>query len=61
VGWGNRSRKRLHRVIAEANRYVQILNDSFTDPSGEQAQAERPAAAPLTVVESVAREEKTVM
>jgi len=35
VGWGNRSRKRLHRVIAEANRYVQTLNDSFTDPSGE--------------------------
>jgi hypothetical protein len=36
AGWGNRARKRLHRVIAEANAYVQTLNDSFTDPSGEQ-------------------------
>ena len=36
VGWGNRSRKRLHRVIAEANAYVQTLNDAFTDPSGGQ-------------------------
>ena len=61
VGWGNRSRKRLHRVIAEANRYVQTLNDSFTDPSGEQTQAERPAAAPLKVVEPVARKEKTAI
>ena len=61
VGWGNRSRKRLHRVIAEANRYVQTLNDSFTDPSGETTQAERPAAAPLKMVESVAAEEKTVI
>jgi hypothetical protein len=37
VGWGNRSRKRLQRVIAEANRFVQTLNDEFTDPSGELA------------------------
>jgi hypothetical protein len=35
VGWNQRNRRRLHRVIGEANRYVQILNDRFTDPSGE--------------------------
>jgi GTPase SAR1 family protein len=35
VGWGHTSRKRLQRVIAEANNYVQTLNDKFTDPSGE--------------------------
>ncbi|MGB5438652.1 MAG: dynamin family protein [Gammaproteobacteria bacterium] len=37
VGWNNRARKRLHRVIAEANRFVQKLNDDFTDPSGKLA------------------------
>ena len=37
VGWNNRARKRLHRVIAEANGFVQRLNDEFTDPSGELA------------------------
>jgi GTPase SAR1 family protein len=36
VGWGKATRKRLHRVIAEANEYIQRLNDSFTDPSGKQ-------------------------
>lgn len=35
VGWGQGSRRRLQRVIAEANRYVQTLNDHFTDPSGK--------------------------
>ncbi len=40
VGWNNRARKRLHRVIAEANRFVQKLNDGFTDPSGELAPLE---------------------
>ncbi len=35
VGWHNRSRRHLQAVIAEANRYVQKLNDEFTDPSGE--------------------------
>jgi hypothetical protein len=36
VGWGKLTRKRLHRVIAEANDYIQKLNDTFTDPSGKQ-------------------------
>ena len=39
VGWGKATRKQLQRVVAEANEYIQKLNDTFTDPSGKQAQA----------------------
>ena len=42
-------RKRLQRVIAEANRYVQTLNDAYTDPSGDEAPA-RQAVEPPKVV-----------
>ncbi len=52
VGWGNRNRKRLQRVIAEANRYVQTLNDNFTDPSGDLSPREPVATPSLTVVGS---------
>jgi hypothetical protein len=34
LGWNRSTRNRLHRVVAEANRYVQVLNDRFTSPSG---------------------------
>jgi hypothetical protein len=34
VGWGRASRKRLHRVIAATDRFVQKLNDTFANPSG---------------------------
>jgi hypothetical protein len=47
VGWHNRTRRRLQDVIAQANRYVQTLNDKFTDPSGELAPREQPASAPV--------------
>ena len=49
VGWHSRTRKRLQRVIAEANQNVQSLNNSFTDPSGKVA-TKRQAAVPLKVV-----------
>jgi Dynamin family len=52
VGWGQRSRKRIQRVIAEANRYVQTLNDRFTDPSGKLSTAHDNTAAPLAAVAS---------
>ncbi|MEN8108053.1 MAG: dynamin family protein [Pseudomonadota bacterium] len=58
VGWGNRSRKRLHRVIAEAHAYVQTLNDTFTDPSGEHVSETTPTP-PLAVVEPISREGET--
>ena len=51
LGWSTRTRKRLHRVIAEANEYVQILNNNFTDPSGELTPQEQ-VAVPLAVVKS---------
>ena len=47
VGWNNGSSRRLQRVIGEANRYVQILNDRFTDPSGE---LKPKSLAPFTVI-----------
>jgi hypothetical protein len=47
VGWSHGNRKRLQRVIGEANRYVQILNDRFTDPSGAPQPKQH---APFTVI-----------
>lgn len=35
VGWGKRTQRRLKEVLIEANRYVQDLNDKFTNPSGK--------------------------
>ena len=34
AGWDGRARHRLADVLAEANGYVQLLNDRYTDPSG---------------------------
>lgn len=36
VGWSRRNRRRLREIINEADRYVQSLNDRFTDPSGRR-------------------------
>jgi len=55
VGWGKRSRKRLQRVIEEANQHVQTLNDTFTDPSGEQSEQES-TTPPLAVVAPINQE-----
>jgi hypothetical protein len=55
AGWNNRNHKRLQRVIDEANRLVQKLNDSFTDPSGEQLAAVKPPV-PLAVVAPISEE-----
>lgn len=35
VGWGRRARKQVKKIIADADRLVQTLNDSFAAPSGE--------------------------
>ena len=37
VGWEGRSRRRVADVLLEANGYVQLLNDRYTDPSGTGA------------------------
>ena len=34
AGWSRGVRRRIARVVADADRYVQRLNDRFTDPSG---------------------------
>ncbi len=36
AGWNGTNRRILARVKADANDYIQILNDQFTDPSGHQ-------------------------
>ena len=55
IGWTSRGRKRLHQVIAEANQYVQTLNDKFTDPSGDMIPKEK-ASTPLAVAGPVSQE-----
>jgi hypothetical protein len=34
VGWGKKSRRLLHKLVADADRYVLKLNDRFANPSG---------------------------
>ena len=36
AGWGHFGRKRVQRTLEDADRYIQSLNDRFTDPSGKQ-------------------------
>jgi hypothetical protein len=47
AGWGGRARRRLAEVLVDADRYVQTLNDRFTNPSG------LPPAAPAEPVQPV--------
>ncbi|WP_303902651.1 dynamin family protein [Thiohalomonas denitrificans] len=35
IGWGRRARKRIARVVADTDRFVQSLNDRFADPTGK--------------------------
>jgi hypothetical protein len=56
VGWNNRCHKRLQQVIAEANQYVQTLNDTFTDPSGELSPAAVPPVSTLAEAEPISSE-----
>ena len=39
AGWGGGARKRIRQVLEDTDRYVQTLNDSFTNPSGEDLAA----------------------
>ncbi len=40
TGWTRRNRRRLSRVVEEADKHVQVLNDRFADPSGGQHPAQ---------------------
>ncbi len=54
AGWGNWAVKRIAKVVRDADRYVQALNDQYTNPSGDGAvnppvsRPEPPAAATQT-------------
>ena len=39
TGWGPQAKRRIAAVLAEANGYVQTLNDRFTNPSGAEKAA----------------------
>jgi hypothetical protein len=43
AGWTRRNRRRIQGILDNADRYVQELNDRFTNPSGDTV-AEPPAA-----------------
>ena len=46
IGWGARARRQIANVLAEANGYVQDLNDKFTNPSGVDKDAAGLATLP---------------
>jgi len=50
VGWGRFNQKRVKQVLSDSDRYVQSLNDRFTDPSGRQSATE-PRTTPEPVAE----------
>ena len=57
VGWGRRSRKLLHRVIDDADQYIQRLNDRYTKPSGEKVQTVTSSLAEINAGGKLPREE----
>ena len=46
TGWGRFARKRVARVLQEADQYVQTLNSRFADPSGNAPSARHDAGPP---------------
>jgi len=42
VGWGQHAKRQIAAVLAEANGYVQTLNDKFTNPSGGSSATSEP-------------------
>jgi len=42
LGWGPHTKRQVAAVLAEANGYVQTLNDKFTNPSGTDASTGEP-------------------
>ncbi len=49
VGWGPRARKRIAKVVSDADGYVQTLNDRFTNPSGDETEKSKIPQAPVAV------------
>ncbi len=57
AGWSGRARKKIARVLADADRLVQQLNDKFTHPAGLGEPAERPRPEADAAVEPEGPEE----
>ncbi len=51
VGWNRWNRRRIQKALEDADRYVQDLNDRFTDPSGNPP-LELQAAEPFSEAET---------
>ncbi len=43
AGWGRFNRRRVRTTLEDADKYIQSLNDRFTDPSGKQTKPSRSA------------------
>ena len=56
VGWNRFSRKRLARTREAADRYVQILNDKYTDPTGVEPAKSSAIAVDSTPTESTVQQ-----
>ena len=52
AGWGRGARRRIKEVVADADRFVQRLNDRFADPSGGAGADAGPDEARPEAVES---------
>jgi len=57
AGWSSRSRRLLESVTADASKFVQTMNDRFTNPSGNRAPVNKesenqPVAEVISVVET---------
>ena len=52
AGWGRAARRRIELVVADADRFVQRLNDHFTDPSGSTGGDTESGEAPLSLASS---------
>ncbi len=61
AGWTKRTRRQLMTLVAEADRFVQSLNDRFADPSGRRAEETQQASFAVNDDEMVesARNETT--
>ncbi|CAN5688338.1 hypothetical protein BH18PSE1_BH18PSE1_13040 [soil metagenome] len=48
VGWGRRAQRGIIRVLSDADRYVESLNDRFANPSGHEPAGSASQASRLT-------------
>jgi hypothetical protein len=46
AGWNKRTGQQLGKILDDANRYIQKLNDMYTNPSGTRPATENSSTAP---------------